>query len=73
MIITIFGKSIKLGNNPNQIDMFATAGTEKEFAPGDKRRLEVTNGGKLRWKNADEEKKRRTYKTKFYACGISKN
>jgi DNA repair protein RadC/predicted ABC-type ATPase len=26
---------------------------EKEFAPGDKRRLEITNGGKLRWKNAD--------------------
>ena len=53
MIITLFGKSIKIGNNPNQIDMFA--GAEKEFAPGDKRRLEITNGGKLRWKNADEE------------------
>lgn len=53
--IKLFGKSIRIGKNPNQIDMFATAGTEREFAPGDKRRLELTSGGKLRWKNADEE------------------
>jgi hypothetical protein len=31
------------------------AGAEKEFAPGDKRRLELTSGGKMRWKNADKE------------------
>lgn len=51
MIITLFGKSIKFGKNPNQLDMFA--GAEKEFAPGDKRKLEITGSGKLRWKNAD--------------------
>jgi len=72
MIITIFGKSIKLGNNPNQIDMFATAGTEKEFAPGDKRRLEVTNGGKLRWKNADEEKKEEPIKQNSMLAELAK-
>lgn len=52
--ITLFGKAIRLGKNPAQMDLFITAGTEKEFAPGDKRRLELTSGGKLRWKNADE-------------------
>src|SRR5690606_7678589 len=30
-------------------------GSEKEFAPGDKRRLEVTSSGKMRWKDADRE------------------
>lgn len=51
-----FAKAIK-GNDSKQINLFgqAIAGTEKEFAPGDKRRLEVTGGGKLRWKNADEK------------------
>lgn len=61
MKVKIFSKGFNLvkaikGNDPKQISIFGQpiAGAEKEFAPGDKRRLEVTGGGKLRWKNADE-------------------
>ena len=55
--ISIFGQPRQSGTRPpdKQNAGQAIAGAEKEFAPGDKRRLEVTSGGKLRWKNADEK------------------
>jgi DNA repair protein RadC len=61
----IFSKPVTLskaikGNDPAQINIFGKpiAGAEKEFAPGDKRKLEIVGSGKLRWKNADKEEDR---------------
>lgn len=56
--LKLFGKSVKKIKNPNQLDMFITLGTEREFKPGDKRKLGIGKTGKKRWIDADVKKKK---------------